>query len=229
MKENFMINYNAIDDSILINKPFKYSCINQLISEMDAKTLREQMPKDFFSRSIRDNGSDKTYNVLNNILFNLEQQATQKNELIPPLWMALLADLTSDDYRLRLENLLKEDLSDCYQEITLKVYRQGDFLSYHTDKENVKATHMLFFNDTWNESWGGQLHFSGAKDAEPFIKFSPLWMHSVAFVRAENSWHAVPKVSVPSVERIALQVAFWNIKQRQVLPGRVEKQVHSMD
>jgi Rps23 Pro-64 3,4-dihydroxylase Tpa1-like proline 4-hydroxylase len=201
-----MINLNALNHSILINKPFKYACINQFISEVNAEQLRSQLPEGHYYRSTRAGGSDKTYNVVNSILFNLEKQTTQDFNALPEPWKALLNALTSDEYRVRLEHLLNENLSNCYREITLKVYKKGDFLSYHTDKSDVKATHMIFF-----------------------VKFNPLWMHSVAFVRADNSWHSVLPIVTDEDERIALQVAFWNIKKREVLPGRIEETLNAYD
>jgi Rps23 Pro-64 3,4-dihydroxylase Tpa1-like proline 4-hydroxylase len=224
-----MINLNALNHSILINKPFKYACINQFISEVNAEQLRSQLPEGHYYRSTRAGGSDKTYNVVNSILFNLEKQTTQDFNALPEPWKALLNALTSDEYRVRLEHLLNENLSNCYREITLKVYKKGDFLSYHTDKSDVKATHMIFFNENWDDHWGGQLVFSDARNNEAFVKFNPLWMHSVAFVRADNSWHSVLPIVTDEDERIALQVAFWNIKKREVLPGRIEETLNAYD
>jgi SM-20-related protein len=224
-----MINYDAIRNSILIKKPFKYSCIHHLLNETDAHLLREKLPQSNFYRSVREMGSDKTYNVLNNILYNLDHNTPEMNTSLPTPWQQLVHDLTSENYRIFMESLLNEDLSNCFQEITLKVYTQGDFLSYHTDKSDVKATHMIFFNETWEENWGGQLEFSEENNAEAFVKFNPLSMHSVAFVRADNSWHAVSMINEKNARRIALQVAFWNINKRHVLPGRIETRINEYD
>ena len=83
---------------------------------------------------------------------------------------------------------------------------------------------MIFLNKDWNEKWGGQLCLM-QDEQNVFKKILPIATHSVAFVRADNSWHSVEEITEQTAERIAIQVAFWNITQRQVLPGRVEETV----
>lgn len=224
-----MINYHALQKATLINSPFKYSRIQHLLNEEDARQLRTSLPDENYYRSIRMNGSDKTYNVINNILFQLEDQASSNLDSIPRCWQDFLKDVTNQTYRSYLGKLLEIDLGKCYQEITLKIYEEGDFLSVHTDKSGVIATHMIFFNEHWQDNWGGQLLFSAEKNHPPFAKFNPVWLESVAFVRTDHSWHAVSPVTTLQSARIALQVAFWHNNQRRVSPGRIEQQIDHMD
>jgi SM-20-related protein len=220
-----MINYDAIKNSTLINSPFKYSKISMVLNEKDAKLLRNNLPNDNFFYSVRKSGSDKTYTVVNNILLHLENENTNLNESLPTVWQKFLQEITSEKYKVVLSALIGVDVSKCHQEITLKIYNEGDFLSCHTDREEVKATHMFFLNEEWNDAWGGQLVFTKAKNSEPFIEFAPLWTQSVVFVRSDNSWHYVPMITAPQAKRIALQVAFWNVNYRAVQNGRIEKKL----
>jgi Rps23 Pro-64 3,4-dihydroxylase Tpa1-like proline 4-hydroxylase len=216
-----MLNLNALSNSSLVDSPFKYSVINQVLLKDSVDALLLSFPQENYFRSTRNSGSDKTYNVVNNLLLKLGETSYNKEANLPREWQDLVTQLASKEYSLALSKLLAVDLSQSYLEITLKRYGHGDYISAHTDTENVKATHMIFLNDSWDDSWGGQLCFMD-DNHKVFKRFLPLSQHSVAFVRSHNSWHSVDKIIEPKAERLAIQVAFWNIKDRNVLPGRIE-------
>jgi Rps23 Pro-64 3,4-dihydroxylase Tpa1-like proline 4-hydroxylase len=219
-----MVNFDSIRNSTLIKSPFKYSIIAKCFTDEVINKLLSNMPSGNYYRSIRKLGSDKNYNVINNLLLKLGDKKYNEKISLGACWISLIAKLQNTEYITALSDLLQEDLSKCHQEITLKIYGYRDFISAHTDKANVKATHMIFLNKDWDEEWGGQLCFM-YNESNVFKRFSPISDHSVAFVRAENSWHSVEKIREPIAERIAIQVAFWNVTERKVLPGRIEKTV----
>ncbi|MBV9575755.1 MAG: 2OG-Fe(II) oxygenase [Gammaproteobacteria bacterium] len=217
-----MINMDSIKNSKLIKSPFRYAVIANCLHQNAANKLFSDLPKENNYRSLRETGSDKTYNVVNNLLLKLGDANAHERNHLTPCWLDLTNQLQTGEYISSLSQLLEEDLSSCHLEITLKRYGYDDYISTHTDKEQVRATHMIFLNPTWDEQWGGQLCFKYDEHII-FKKFLPISAHSVAFVRATNSWHAVEKIVKPDIERIAVQVAFWNKTNREVLPGRVEE------
>jgi Rps23 Pro-64 3,4-dihydroxylase Tpa1-like proline 4-hydroxylase len=219
-----MIIIEQIKKAILTKLPFNYAVIPQCISEDSVNKLLDNMPQNNYYRSLRDTGSDKTYNVVNNLLLKLGEMKFNNESNLNDCWIQLVNALQSKQYINVLSNLLQEDLSECHQEMTLKKYGYLDFISAHTDKADVRATHMIFLNKNWDEKWGGQLCFLRDEN-NIFKKFIPVIDHSVAFVRADNSWHSVEKIMLPEAERIAIQIAFWNITNRKVLPGRIEETV----
>ncbi|MCD8542715.1 MAG: 2OG-Fe(II) oxygenase [Gammaproteobacteria bacterium] len=138
---------------------------------------------------------------------------------LPVIWQNLIIQLQSKAYIDALEHACGLQLSDAYQEITLKRYGHNHYISSHTDKEEVRATHMIFLNEHWEKEWGGELCFLNSNQ-EITNQFTPTYQQSVFFIRSENSWHSVNKIIHHNEERIAIQVAFWNTTQRTVLPGR---------
>ena len=217
-----MIDIDMLKKAALVQDPFRYSIIEGILTENRVNSLLESMPEKNYYRSIREGGSDKTYNVVNNILLKLGEREYNKDSNLSVEWQALVQNLQGKDYIEALSSLLQENLSTCSQEITLKRYTEGDFISAHTDKENVRATHMLFLNKNWDKQWGGELCFLH-NETDVFKNILPVYTCSAAFVRADNSWHSVTKMEGKNIERIAIQIAFWNVTERQVLPGRVEE------
>lgn len=218
-----MIDIERLRSSKLISTPFKYSKIDNILSVNLAEKLLETLPLEGNYRSIRKDGSDKIYNVINNILVELGQK-TSVNPNIGIDWNNLIIELQDRQYREALSSLLDEDLVNCYMEITLKRYKLNDYISAHTDKPSVRATHMIFLNESWKPDWGGMLYF--LNDAQEVIEvFLPTIAQSVAFVRSDISWHKVCPVLSVEKERVAIQVAFWNKIDRTIAPGRIIKEL----
>jgi Rps23 Pro-64 3,4-dihydroxylase Tpa1-like proline 4-hydroxylase len=219
-----MITTKAFESAFLVKEPFRYSVIPSCLEPEVFKKLIENLPNANYYRSVRHEGSDKNYNVVNNILLKLGDDSYNKDSYLADIWIEFVNQFKSKRYIDLLSVLLEEDLSKCFIEITLKKYGFNDFISAHTDTHNVCATHMIFLNSNWEMQWGGQLCFLDEK-MKVIERFLPTIHTSVAFVRSENSWHAVEKIVEPSTERIAVQIAFWNIADRKVLPGRIEKAI----
>lgn len=214
-----MIDIERLRSSKLISTPFKYSKIDNILSANLAEKLLETLPLEGNYRSIRKDGSDKIYNVVNNILVELGQK-TSVNPNIGIDWNNLIIELQDRQYREALSSLLDEDLVNCYMEITLKRYKLNDYISAHTDKPSVRATHMIFLNESWERDWGGMLYF--LNDAQEVLEvFLPTIAQSVAFVRSDISWHKVCPVLSAEKERVVIQVAFWNKIDRTIAPGRI--------
>ncbi len=220
-----MINLKALTSATLKTQPFNYATIEQFIAAKYAQDLLMELPSRGNYKSSRTDGSDKTYNVVNNILLTLGDNTYNKASEPSKLWSDFIEQLHGLPYRQTLGSLLDIDLTDSPMEITLKRYRYEDFISAHTDKKSVRATHMIFLNPVWEKNWGGLLHFQ-TDSKDDFETFLPSYSTSVAFVRAENSWHRVCKMNQPDKERIAVQVAFWNEIDRKIAPGRMIEAVY---
>lgn len=215
-----MISLNAILDSKLEQHPFTYSIVENLLSKETVENLLSALPTKNYYRSVRTMGSDKQYDVVNNILLNLETNACDTSAL-PEQWLKLMNILQDKSYIQAISQLLQVDLQKAYQEITFKNYSNSHYLSPHTDKDYVIATHLIFLNLEWEQNWGGELQLH---DPQQVVVKShlPLWDRSFAFVRSNESWHSVNPVNHPSAVRRVIQVAFWKTNQRVVLPGREE-------
>lgn len=218
-QEQTRCDLSKLREAKVINQPFNYAVIDDILSAKQAAALRQGISPEYFYRSKRDSGSDKTYDVANRILFELNSDRANQVQSLPKQWRDLVEFLKSKAYNRALSDTLKIDLSQCHLEITLKQYSQHDYISSHTDRSWVDATHLFFLNSYWDESWGGMLRFL-TDDQVAFLTVPPLFNQSVAFIRSDNSWHEVTPITHATEKRLALQVAFWNTTERVVLPGR---------
>lgn len=219
-----MIDFDAFGEASAVTVPFRHAEIRRPISEEDTRRLLGDMPANGFFRSSRSSGSDKTYRMINNVLFTFEEQAPSPR--LPTPWRELVDDLTGDAYVNAVSHLLGTPFGGCPREITLKRYHRGDYISMHTDSAAVRGTHLLFLNRQWRDSWGGRLCFHH-ENGEIYRSFSPILDSTVLFARSGSSWHSVTAVETEEVERVVVQVVFWNSRTRQVAPGRREERVHA--
>lgn len=219
-----MINFDNIKNSILVKKPFKYTIINNCFPTEFLNEVLENIPHENYFRSIRNEGNDKTYNVINNILVKLGENSYNKENNLSQNLINFLNIITSKDYISAISNLLENNLTECFMEVTLKKYTYQDFISPHTDTEKVTATHMIFLNQTWEHSWGGELCLMNNPN-DTFLNLPPLNTYSLAFVRSPASWHSVNQILNKQAQRVVIQVAFWNTKQRIVMPGRIDDSI----
>ena len=100
-----MIDIEKLRSSKLISTPFKYTKIESILSDIHAAKLLETLPLEGNYRSLRKNGSDKIYNVVNNILVELGQ-TTLVNPNISIDWNNLILELQGKQYREALSSLL---------------------------------------------------------------------------------------------------------------------------
>lgn len=215
-----LINLNCINHSLVNYYPYQYAIINNFIALDVVRNLVNNLPNNLFFKHVkRDEGSDKTYKVSNSILFSLEKQSSLDD--LPEVWLKLVKNLTSIEYRQAISNLMDFDITQCFIEITLKKYQLNDYISPHTDRDLVPMTHVIFLNEYWEKEWGGD--FCILESSETIVtEIIPVWDNSVVFRQSSNSWHAVKLCRSSTALRIGLQIAFWKDQVKFTLPGRYE-------
>lgn len=212
-----MINLSAIRQASMVEEPYRHVFINDFISKQTANALRAVSPRKGGLFSSRQTGSDKHYQVENNILYDL---ATKMQVLVSP-WNQFVEQLISKSYREAISHILGYSVHEAPMEITFKRYVYGDYISAHTDRDFVYATHLIFLNDYWDPNWGGMLQILDSQQS--VVKLvAPLYHESFLFERSDYSWHAVDKNTHPDAVRYCLQVAFWKHTNKVTLPGRKE-------
>ena len=82
------INLNQILTGSHFDSPYRHVHVKNFIDIETVKILTENLATDDFKYAERQTGSDKTYQVFNNILFTLENQQT--NDGLHPAWVELI-------------------------------------------------------------------------------------------------------------------------------------------
>ncbi|MBK7438958.1 MAG: hypothetical protein IPI77_20005 [Saprospiraceae bacterium] len=80
------------------------------------------------------------------------------------VWVKLAQDLLSDQYRLALSKLCQKDLSLVPMEVNIFHYSPGTWMGPHVDLKDKIVTHVIYFNQTWDDSQGGCLSILNSND-----------------------------------------------------------------
>jgi Rps23 Pro-64 3,4-dihydroxylase Tpa1-like proline 4-hydroxylase len=134
---------------------------------------------------------------------------TRPERLSQP-WRLLASALVSRPYRVAMSLLVGRDLVDLPIEVNVFRYDAGSYLGPHVDLAEKLVTHILYFNECWDEASGGRLQVLRSGDARDVAgAVPPMLGSSAVLVRSDRSWHAVEPVVAGSGDRRSVTVTFY--------------------
>jgi SM-20-related protein len=189
-----MIDLNRISQQHLETEPYEWAVIDGLFSSLDAADLAATFPRDHFKR-LSDYGGEKDFEYEARALIGMGEQSISRPEELSGSWRALANDFLSPDYRTALSSLIGVDLSTAPLEVNVFHYPPGGSLGAHPDLRDKIVTHILYFNQTWNDEDGGCLTILSSPDPADIVRtVSPVAGNSAVVVRSDDSWHTVSSV-----------------------------------
>lgn len=205
-----MIDLSRIATRRLETEPFEWALVDGLFSPGDAAELARTYPRDH-CKTVDGYDAEKGYVYdVRSLIHMGAARATHPGNL-SPAWRSLSDDLLSARYRKAIETLSGRDLSGLPIEVNLFHYGPGAWMGPHVDLQAKVVTHVLYFNDAWDEADGGYLTILRSSDASDVaVRVLPLVGNSALLVRSEKSWHAVARVreGCPRPRR-AMTVTFY--------------------
>lgn len=189
-----MIDFSRISRHRLRTDPFRWAFIDEIFSPADAAALANTFPRDHFKRHSY-YGGDKDSEYEARALVGMGGHSVSSVEALSNHWRRLGDDFISTDYRVALSSLTGIDLETAPLEVNVFHYPAGGLLDAHSDLPDKLVTHIIYFNQSWNDADGGCLSILRSSDARDVVmSVSPIVGNSVVLVRSENSWHAVSPV-----------------------------------
>lgn len=190
-----MIDLNRISASHLETEPYRWAAIDQLFSPQDAAALAAAFPQDHFKRLATYDGQ-KEFEYEVRCLIRMGEASMSRARRLSAAWRALANDFLSPDYRAAMSSLTGFDLSNAPLEVNVFHYPPGGSHGAHPDHRDKIVTHILYFNESWNDDDGGCLTILRSSDPRDIAKtVSPLVGSSAVVVRSDHSWHAVSRVA----------------------------------
>lgn len=205
-----MMNFTRISQHQLESDPYRWAAIDGLFSAPDAAALAATFPRDHFKR-LADYAGEKDFEYEARALIGMGERTVSRAEELSPAWRALAADFLSDGYRAAMSTLTGFDLRTAPLEVNVFHYPPGGSLGAHPDLSDKLVTHVLYFNDAWNDADGGCLTILRSADARDVVRtISPVVGNSAVLVRSDDSWHAVsPVVKSCRLSRRSLTATFY--------------------
>lgn len=190
-----MIDLKRVSASHLETQPYRWAAIDQLFSLQDAAALAATFPQDHFKRLATYDGQ-KEFDYEVRCLIRMGEASVSRVRRLSAAWQALANDFLSPGYRAAMSSLTGVDLHHAPLEVNVFHYPPGGSHGAHPDHRDKIVTHVLFFNESWNDDDGGCLTILRSSDpGDVAVKVSPLVGSSTVLVRSDNSWHAVSRVA----------------------------------
>lgn len=214
-----VIDTSRISGAHLETEPYRWAAVSGLYSAADAAALAATFPTDHFKR-VADHAGEKKHEYQVRSLIRMSARSISREKQLSSAWQALARDFLSPAYRNAMSGLTGIDLSAADLEVNVFHYPPGGLHGAHTDHRDKIVTHVLYFNESWNDDDGGCLLILKSSDIQEMVtRISPLVGNSAVLVRSDNSWHAVSHV-VPTCQlsRRSLTATFYH-------PGHVSTTV----
>jgi hypothetical protein len=195
----------------LESEPYRWALIEGLFAPQDAAALAVTFPRDHFKR-LADYAGEKDFEYEARALIGMGEHSISSAGELSSAWRALAIDFLSSGYRAAMSSLTGIDLSTAPLEVNVFHYPPGGSLGAHPDLSAKIVTHVLYFNESWNDDNGGCLTILRSADARDIVRtVSPVAGNSAVLVRSEDSWHAVsPLVKSCRLSRRSLTATFYH-------------------
>jgi hypothetical protein len=149
-----IIDVNRISNARLQTEPFRWAAVSQLFTAADAAALAATFPRDHFKR-VADHAGDKKHEYEVRSLIRMSATSVSGEKAAQSCVQALARDFLSPGYRSAMSELIGVDLSDAEFEVNVFHYPPGGLHGAHTDHPDKIVTHVLYFNESWNDDDGG--------------------------------------------------------------------------
>ena len=205
-----MIDLTQFTSQSLSLEPYRWALVDHLFAPADAQSLVETFPRDHF-KTVKGYDGEKGYEYEARSLIHMGAAAATFVESLSPAWRRLAEALLSTEYRDAMSRFTGVDVSSLPLEANAFHYSRSAWLGPHVDLEDKLVTHVLYFNDSWNESDGGCLTILSAGDMAQVVKtIPPIIGNSAVLVRSTNSWHAVTRVrETCRISRRSVAITFY--------------------
>jgi SM-20-related protein len=223
-----MIELNRISAALLESEPYQWAAIDKLFSPDDAALLAASFPHDHFKRLASYDG-EKDFEYEIRCLIRMGEHSPSRARQLSSAWLALAGDFLSSGYRTAMTSMTGLDLRNAPLEVNLFHYPPGGSHGAHPDHRNKIVTHILYFNEAWNDDDGGYLKILRSSNPEDVAaRVWPIVGNSAVLVRSRDSWHAVARVADGSRRsRLSLTATFYRPGcESTVWPGWKQRLLH---
>jgi len=205
-----MIDLNRISASHLETVPYRWAAIDRLFLPQDAAALAATFPRDHFKRlATYDDQKEFAYEI--RCVIRMGEVSISRASELSTAWRELANDFLSPAYRAAMSSITGFDLADAPLEVNAFHYAPGGSQGAHVDHRDKIVTHVLYFNESWNDGDGGCLTILRSSDLRDVaVQVLPLVGNSAVLVRSDDSWHAVSPVAKHChLTRRSLTVTFY--------------------
>ena len=202
------LNLHALAGARMEVTPFRWGFVEDAVAPAAAEALRASFPERGFWRLKRGEGENPMdFRIRPLVVLGADDVAEPGG--LEPAWVEFAHELLGPAYREAAARAIGADLGDALLEASVWRWGADAHLGVHPDIPRKIASHVFYFNEEWDCSWGGCLRILASQDPDDCVAELPPALGSASLiVRSDASWHAVPPVRRDTGERLSV-VATW--------------------
>jgi hypothetical protein len=192
------LDVGALRESFRSAEPFPFMVIDDFLHEDFLRAIIGAYPSVSQAESLGNTFSavnEKGKTQVTNAKTFAEPVAKLNEVLSSPEWLATLGEITE------IEGLMADEALDGGG---MHLMRVGAHLDVHVDfnislesRLHRRLNILLFFNDRWDEDWGGRLELWDEKVKHRHHALLPIANRCVVFRTSDHSYHGVEKIRCP--------------------------------
>lgn len=202
----------------LCNTPYQWAYHEKILKDPYAKKLLETFPTEGYELR-HTHRQDKSYMMYHRTIYDNRNSPTIYTNEMNEEWVGFITELLSPEYISQLSRYLNHNLHSYHIELNFWQYKNGGWLSPHTDKHAKVVSQLFYFNEDWDPNWGGGFRVLRSDDIKDcYSEIFPGNGNSIILIRSDNSWHAVTEQKSPDhIVRKVLQLIFWKYTENEML------------
>ena len=192
-----MLDLAAVAGAEVHDTPWRWGYLDQIwSSEEAARSLAGEFPRAGFTWFCQREGP-KRFRYWGRFLIEPDAATVHDPDELGAGWLGFARELLSADYRAAVGKAIGADLSEAVMEATFWRYEPGCWFTGHTGSPARIVNQVFYFNPVWPPEWGAYLRvLRSAADDDVAEELAPLLGRSALIVRSDDSWHAIPPVTM---------------------------------
>lgn len=188
----------ALREQFRSARPTSFVCIDDLLAPAFAERVARSYPSFAEARQVgrEFRAVNETGKVQVTDPGHFPDPVRELHELLASdAWLSVVSEITGID-RLRADRALRGG--------GMHLYGSGAHLDVHVDFNRIPDTNLyrrlnilVFLNEGWDESWGGEFELWDPGVRHLQHAFAPVFNRCVIFATSESSFHGVPAVRCP--------------------------------
>ncbi len=194
----------------LVSAPFTHFISDDVLEHNTVRELSAQFDRlrALTQRAHSKPGGDKSYSM-DFLALVVADQETDAVSALPSAWQDLCKALAHPNFRAALSRQTGIDVTGDRAEIGAYLHRSGDSVSVHCDKQHKSLSCILYLNEEWHDTDGGDFLLFATDDLDrPVQRITPTAGRLIVFAPVEDSWHAVSPITATRYVRQTLQIEF---------------------
>jgi hypothetical protein len=148
-QDESMLRMGRLEEEVMESDPFEWKFIDELFTGEDAAALAASFPRDKF-KTVKGYDGEKSYVYVSRSLIHMGANTPSHPDGLSTAWREFARDLLSPEYLAAMTGLTGRDLSSSLMEVNVIHYGPGAWLGPHVDLKEKIATHVFYFNETWD-------------------------------------------------------------------------------